>query len=592
MNYDALTTASMAAELQTLCPGCVQQALVVDAHSIGLEIYAAGRRAQLLLCADPAAARVLVVEYKLRRGVEQETPLLLLLRKYVRDSVLTAVVQSDVTERILQLDFDHKEYGPTRLIVELIGRRPNLLLVRPDGRILECLHHAPATIPQERALLPGRNYAPPPTQGKLSPFDDGQPSYYAQIGAIVGAEGKLWKAIVAAIAGMSPAAARELAWRVTGNADAPASEANLLALAAALQALWEPIHSGAWTPGWAERDGQVSGFAAYQAHTLGEFHDAASMSEALARYYAPERLAERAAAADTYAGQRANAKALLRRARQQLERRLEALTHDEPPPGAAEQMRQAAEWLLALNSQIAPGQAMLEVTPDPAQPHDVIRIPLDPARGPIAQAEQMFRRAGKLERAAVFIPQRRAQLQLEMEFLDQLALDLEQAANQPEIATVIDELRVAGLLKAPSTAAHKTASVRVPKAGEPLRFRSVQGLEIVVGRNARQNEHVTFDLAHPNDLWLHVRGTPGAHVIVRLAGAQATAETRRAAAQLAAYHSSVRGERRVDVIITQRRAVSHAPGGKPGQVLVKHAETVTVPAEMPDGVTALKRPDK
>ncbi len=157
------------------------------------------------------------------------------------------------------------------------------------------------------------------------------------------------------------------------------------------------------------------------------------------------------------------------------------------------------------------------------------------------------------------------------------------------IAAVIDELRRAGLLKAQSTLAGATAPGRARKSGEPLRFRSVQGLEIVVGRNARQNEHVTFDVAHANDLRLHVRGTPGAHVVVRLAGAQASAETRRAAAQLAAYHSSVRGERRVDVIITLRRAVSHAPGGKPGQVLVKQEETLTVPAEMPDTVTEIKR---
>ena len=83
---------------------------------------------------------------------------------------------------------------------------------------------------------------------------------------------------------------------------------------------------------------------------------------------------------------------------------------------------------------------------------------------------------------------------------------------------------------------------------------------------------VTFDLAHPDDFWLHARGVPGAHVVVRTGGRQLDESTMRCAAQLAAYHSGARGERAVDVIChaaagsqpgarRQNRTSPRAPGG-------------------------------
>jgi predicted ribosome quality control (RQC) complex YloA/Tae2 family protein len=210
----------------------------------------------------------------------------------------------------------------------------------------------------------------------------------------------------------------------------------------------------------------------------------------------------------------------------------------------------------------------------------MLRIALDPLLGPVEQAERMFRRAAKFERAAVIIPLRRAELQQDLALIEQLALDLAGAANQPEIAVVVDELRAAGLLSEKGAPARP---LRQPKSGPLLRLRSSSGLEVIVGRNARQNERVTFEEAHPEDLWLHARGVPGAHVVIRTGGGAPDEETVLSAAQMAAYHSGARGDAAVGVIVTRRRWVQRAPGGKTGQVLVKQEErVVTVRAEMPE----------
>jgi predicted ribosome quality control (RQC) complex YloA/Tae2 family protein len=578
MHFDALCLACMADELtSTLHNGRAQQVLLVDAHSVGIEFYAGGQRHNLLLCADPAAPRVHLVTHKLRRGVEGETPLLLLLRKHVRDAALTAVTQPDPTERVLRLTFSHKSHGETILLAELIGRQANVLLLRPDGRILACLH--PGMV-GERALLPGRIYAPPPAQAKLPPLDDGSAGYYAGLAALLVPEGVLWKVLVAGVAGMSPTAAREVAWRAAGDA-AARTPVEMLAVAQALQELWLPVQRGGWHPGVLEdAAGCATAFAPYPLHGAGAFRLTENLSTALAEVLnAPAASAPQpagpVATADPYAAQRAAMAAMLRRVRGQVQRRLDALAADEPAPGAAAQARTQAEWLLALASQVEPGQQVLEVTLE----DEVLVILLDATLSPVAQAERLFKRAAKLERAAHFIPQRRRQLREDLAFVDQLVYDLAQAANQPEIAAVRAALVGAGLLPA----GKRTQPGDGTRPAGPLRVMSAGGFEILVGRNARQNEQVTFKLAAGEDLWLHARGVPGAHVVVKTAGRLPDAATVDLAAQLAAYHSGARGEARVDVIVTTRRHVHRAPGGRIGQVTISEETVRTAPGIDPFG---------
>jgi len=93
-----------------------------------------------------------------------------------------------------------------------------------------------------------------------------------------------------------------------------------------------------------------------------------------------------------------------------------------------------------------------------------------------------------------------------------------------------------------------------------------EGTLIWVGRNARQNEDVTFTKGRPEDLWMHARGVPGAHVIVKSAGRAVKPADLQRAASLAAYYSASRSEGHVLVDVTERRHVHKIKGGKPGMV--------------------------
>ncbi|MCE7977623.1 MAG: fibronectin-binding domain-containing protein [Nitrospira sp. NTP1] len=109
------------------------------------------------------------------------------------------------------------------------------------------------------------------------------------------------------------------------------------------------------------------------------------------------------------------------------------------------------------------------------------------------------------------------------------------------------------------------------------RFVSSDGHPILVGRNARENDDLTFGLAKSEDLWLHARGTPGSHVVVRLnKGTEPPPETIRDAATLALLYSDLKKSGKGDVIYTRRKWVKKSKGQAAGAVTVTQEKSLYV----------------
>jgi predicted ribosome quality control (RQC) complex YloA/Tae2 family protein len=112
---------------------------------------------------------------------------------------------------------------------------------------------------------------------------------------------------------------------------------------------------------------------------------------------------------------------------------------------------------------------------------------------------------------------------------------------------------------------------------EPRRYLSSDGREILVGRSSAGNEHLTFRLARPHDLWLHVEGYGGSHVVVRNPKGQTVPpRTLREAALLAAFFSKARNAGKVPVHYTAVRFVRRSKGSKAGTVLITQEKTIVV----------------
>jgi predicted ribosome quality control (RQC) complex YloA/Tae2 family protein len=257
-----------------------------------------------------------------------------------------------------------------------------------------------------------------------------------------------------------------------------------------------------------------------------------------------------------------------------VQRKMDSLKRSETDDTERERLRQSGELILAYQYQVKPGQTSLEAEYDFDKPP--LQIPLDPKLTPLENAKKYFAEYDHAKRAMAEVPQRIDEAQRELDYLDQLRSDLTMAANWPEIGEVQDALQAGGYWTGTKTARPKHA-----KTGA-LRVVTAAGMIIWVGRNSRQNEDVTFTKGRPEDLWLHARGVPGAHVIIKTNGRPAPSDVIRQAAALAAYYSDLRTERRALVDVTERRHVRKIKGGKPGMVTYRN-ETVMEAAPEKEG---------
>ena len=119
------------------------------------------------------------------------------------------------------------------------------------------------------------------------------------------------------------------------------------------------------------------------------------------------------------------------------------------------------------------------------------------------------------------------------------------------------------------------------KLKEPIagvrRFMSSEGFEILVGRGAKDNDHLSFRLAKPHDLWLHAADYPGSHTIVRNpTRKEIPNKTLLEAAQLAAFYSQAKKEPKAAVNYTSQKNVSKIKGGAPGLVRISTFKTIMV----------------
>ncbi|MCP4539309.1 MAG: fibronectin/fibrinogen-binding protein [Chloroflexi bacterium] len=563
MYVDYLTLACSRDRLDALLGARVQRVVLPDTLSVGIELYA-GQRFQMLISAHPQYARMLLVPEKPRRGVDTETPLLQLMRKWVRGARLVNVTQPP-WERILMLHFKGQA-GECRLVVELIGRYSNTVLVGPDGCVLAATKYIGPDLNRYRVTLPAHPYQLPPVPpGRQPPTDVTESEWASHVGGagICRPDEPLHRLLTGRLLGVSPMVAREIAARAMGDPQAKVCDLAPKAVTAAIAELFAPIHGNtAWSPHVAlDKDNRVIAFAPYEPHQFERIEPVAHISEAMWRYF------EQQLAVDPYAAARQHVQNLVDTAGARVERTLAQLESQVIDEAEINTLREAGELLLAYQGQVKRRAQEVTVPDHTGEPCIIL---LNPTLTPVENAQGYFHRYRKATRAAKEVDARIAAITPDLAYAKQLAADLALAESRPEIDSVHNALVAAGWAQK----AHRAGGSSDQVSG-PRRF-EVDGFTIYVGRNARQNEQVTFKRAGPDDLWLHVRGHPGAHVIIKSGGRNVPEHVIQRAAELAAHYSPARGERQVNVDVTKRRFVRRVRGGHPGLVTCRNERTVRV----------------
>ncbi len=266
----------------------------------------------------------------------------------------------------------------------------------------------------------------------------------------------------------------------------------------------------------------------------------------------------------------------LERAVRQYDRRLQHMQEAESRESRADQYE---TWghLLTAQAQDIPRGAEEASLQNLFSEGENITVPLDPALSAIENARHFYERARRARTARKTAERRRA----------------ETVQGAREVRELLDALRAIKTLQAlrdfrmdreDLLARFLNDSKQQARHIPFRRFRLRAGYEVWAGRNARQNDELTFRHAQKYDLWMHARGVPGVHAVLRLPHRNAAPDAAiiRQAASIAAWFSKARGSGLAPVTVAERKYVRKAKGGPPGAVTTERETVLLVEPGLPD----------
>ncbi len=594
MPFDGLFAAAVAAELQSILTAArIHKIHQPDARTLVLACRMPGCNHRLLISTDPQHARMHLTDAAPPNPTHPPA-FCMLLRKHLEPARILNVSQVGL-DRIIHLTCETIDSSGRRvrlvLIVELTGRHSNVILVEEGtGRILDAMHRSATGAGPRRQLVPGEIYEPPPLPKKRDPRAAQRPDV-ARLLALQPGPQKVARTIAELYDGFGPFAVREVLARSGVDPDCTHGEMTARALervADTVVTLAGAVAAGRFEPVLIVDDsGKPTDFWAFRpVHVQGSVRACASASEAAATYF-DHRLQVVAIDREKQRLGRATAAAIER-----LVRKVENLRHDLANAERADEYRLFGELLTAHLHELKRGPSATVANYHAGGAP--VTIPLDPALEPAENAQRYFKRYAKARSAQEAV---RAQLDaalVELAYLEQVALHIEMADEAGALAEIATELAGAGVLpkpklQAPGARRGEPASSHGPEptrakppasgsAAGPLVARTRRGARVLIGRSNRENDRLTLKTARPDDIWLHVKDLPGAHVILQVDG-EPLEDDVADAAQLAAYFSKARLSSNVAVDWTRVRHVRKPRGARPGMVIYDHHRTVYVSPE-------------
>lgn len=504
----------------------------------------------------------------------------MLLRKRLTGGRLMDIRQPGL-ERALYFDFDCvSELGDLirlTLAVEIMGRHSNIILVGPDGLVLDAIKRVDWDMSSVRPILPGLPYAPPPLPAGRIDLSSGTPDDLLRA-VERGPDGPLSKAILGVSQGLSPLICREMAYYATRGVDGPVSaltaeqKDRLLFFANRLKTIID-TGEGA-VPYLLEKNGAPLDFSflpitQYGLSVVGR--EVTSFSALLDSFYADKDDAERMK-------QRSHdILKLLANQSDRITRKLQNQREELSRSEKREQSRLYGDLINANLHAIPKGARQAELINyyDPACATTV--VPLDPALSAAANAQKYYKQYRKAQTAERMLTEQIAAGEQELIYIDSVFDALSRAQSFRELSELREELAAGGYLR------RTGGRQKPPPPTKPMEFVSDDGFLILVGRNNLQNDRLTTKMARGSDIWMHTKNIPGSHVIVVTEGKNPPDRTLEQAAILAALHSRAAQSKQVPVDYTPVKFVRKPNGSKPGMVIYTTNQTAYVD---PDPVLA------
>lgn len=557
----------------TIIDGRIDKIYQPQPDEITLKVRTRTDSRRILLSASSNNPRIYITQQE-KSNPHMAPPFCMLLRKHVQGGRIKDIIQPDF-ERIVEILIDATdelgEVSTKKLIIEIMGRHSNIILVNRDGGIIDAIKRISSAVSRIREVLPGASYTRPPSQGKVNPLTVDTAAVGRILSRYKGRVG-IAKHIMNSFTGVSLVTAREIVYRCLNS-----NEKNDMLTDDNLIQLWEgfieffgDIKKGLYSPCIVQdeegRPMEVSATALSHMYFLEQigFHD---ISTALETFYHNRDRMDRL---------KQKTSAVLKTVNIHLDRsqkKLGKLICELSSAKNGDKYRLYGELLTAnlYNIPAKAGSVVLENFYENMQP---VEIPLKKNLSPAQNAQRYFKKYNKCKTAIKELTKQIDTTRKEITYLEGQVDNLGKCTHELEIEEVKEELAGLGYIKKASN--KKRTGARKKDMSMPLHYITSGGQHIYVGKNNKQNDYLTLQLARPQDLWLHVKDIPGSHVILKSGNTRPDRELLGLAAMIAAFYSKACHSSNVPVDYTLKKNVKKPKGAKPGMVIYENHKTLYV----------------
>lgn len=205
--------------------------------------------------------------------------------------------------------------------------------------------------------------------------------------------------------------------------------------------------------------------------------------------------------------------------------------------------------------------------------NEQIEIKLDKKYSPSINAKRFFKKYNKLKNTLEIVSLQKEETKKELDYIESIIYSLNSATSINEVDDIYLEIQENLLDKK-----IKTNKKIKNKNNEytPIKY-NIDGYEVYVGKNNKQNDYLTLKFSNKNDLWFHTKDIHGSHVILKIDNKNYPSnDTICKVASIAAYYSKAKDSSKVNVQYTEVKNIKKPKGAKPGFVIFSHYKTALV----------------
>lgn len=561
---DFTTLRALCSELRSLwLPARFEQAYQRDRSTLCLALRTLKKRGWLTISWHPQAARIHISDPPPRSPdtftFSQQ------LRHQIGNLALVAIEPVAAWERAIDLQFAQRPGDKIlwHLYVEIMGKYSNVVLANQDNLIVTAAHQVSSAQSSVRPIQTGQPYEIPPALTDPAPsLSESFDRWRSRVALVPGA---IRRNLLKPYRGLSSALVLSMVQAAEIDPDRSTetlSDEEWHLLFDYWQTWLKRLEDEQFEPGWTAQG--------YTALGWGMVQPGKSLQAVVDRYYRDQLNQQEFVQLRHQIRQKLNH--LLSKLRVKVEGFKSRLSQSDQ----ADESKHQADLLMANLHQWKPGMKAIEL-PD-FETDEPVLISLDPEKNAVLNAQTLYKKHQKLKRTRAAIEPLLAEVQSEIDYLEQVEAAISQfeGYETPDdleaLVEIRDELIQQGYLE---DSEYRRADRKDDTESQPYRYTTPSGFELLVGRNNRQNDQLSFRTATEYDLWFHTQEIPGSHVLLRLEpGKAADEKDLQFAANLTAYHSRARQSEQVPVIYTEPKNVYKPKGAKPGTVIYKHERVI------------------